>query len=74
MLQRLKRSHEAQRAGIVGGLEVLEEQATEEAGEDADRQKESGPTRDPPSAITREATARDDTVQMGMMPPAPTIP
>jgi hypothetical protein len=45
----------------------LEEQATEETGEDADRQKESGATRDPPRAIGREATARDDTVQMGMM-------
>jgi hypothetical protein len=67
MPQRLKRSHEPQRAGVVGGLEAVKEEATEETGEDADRQKESGATRDPPSAVGREATARDDTVQVRMM-------
>ena len=53
--------------GVVGGLEVLEEEATKEAREHAHRQKEAGSTRDPSRAIGREAAARDDTVQMRMM-------
>ena len=74
ILQRLEGSHEAQGASVVDGLQVLQEEATEEAGEHAHRQEEAGPTRDPAGAIRREAPARDDTMEMGMMPPAPTLP
>lgn len=65
--QRVQRAAQAEGARIIGGVEVLQEQATEQAREDPDGEKEPRATRDPASAVGREAAAWDDAMQMGMV-------
>src|SRR5271166_6358191 len=57
-----------------GGAQHLQEQVAEAAGEHADGQEEAGWTGDPARLIGRDAAAGDDTVQVRMVTPTPTIP
>lgn len=65
--ERGERSVETQRARVVGKLEGLQKEATEEPRENPHRQEEARPTGDPSRPIRRQATTGNDTVQMGMM-------
>src|SRR5438105_4848753 len=51
---------ELQPPGLVGGGEPFEEQATEQAREHPDGEKEAGPAGDPALAVWRKAAAGDD--------------
>ena len=57
-----------------GGAQLLEEQVPEAAGEHADRQEEAGWAGDPACLVGRDAAAGDDTVQVRVVTPTPTIP
>ena len=57
-----------------GGAQHLQEQVAEAVGEHADGQEEAGWTGDPARLIGRDAAAGDDTVQVRMVTPTPTIP
>src|SRR5215472_14556990 len=58
---------ELQSPGLVGGVQPIEEQATEEPGEDRNGEEEAGPAGDPVLAIGRDAASRDDDVDMRMV-------
>ena len=60
-------AEEAQGAGVEGGLQTFEEQAAEQPGERLDGQEEVRPAGDPARAIGREAAARHDAMDVGMM-------
>jgi len=70
----VERAGEVEPPGVECRLQRFEEETAEETGQDTDREEESRSTRDPPGAIRREAAAGDDTMEMRVMPPAPTIP
>jgi len=63
----VKRPEEVQLVGGEGGVERLEQQPPEEAREHAHGEEEPRSARDPPRTVEREAAAREDTVQMGMV-------
>ena len=65
---------ELQAAGIVRGGQPFQEQATEEAREHPDGEKEAGPAGNPALAVWREAAARYDDMGVRMVAPTPTIP
>jgi len=54
-------------AGVEGGLEVLEEQAPEQAREHADGEEEAGAAGDPMLAIRGDPAARNDAMEVGMV-------
>ena len=58
---------ELQSPDLVGGVQPLEEQATEEPGEDRNGEEKAEPAGDPTLAIGRDAASRDDDVGMRMM-------
>ena len=60
-------AEELQTAGGVCGGELVEEQPAEQAREHAHRQEEARPARDPALAVERDAAARHDHVDVGMM-------
>src|SRR5712691_699505 len=66
ILEWRQRSLKAEGPGVVRGLEVLEEEATEQAREHAHGQEESRAAGDPLRAVGRETAAWNHTVQMGM--------
>src|SRR6516164_2901256 len=72
--QSLQEGKEVQLALVKSRLQVIEEQASEEARQHPDRQKEARAAGDPTLTVRGEATARHHTMQMGMMSPARTIP
>ena len=59
-------AEEAQRAGVEGGRQPLQEQPAIEPGEHADGQEEPGPAGDP-TTVRRQAAARHDAVHMRVM-------
>ena len=65
--ERRKFAEEAEVASCEGRRQPLEEQPPEEARERLDRQKEVRAARDPARPVGREAAARDDAMEMGMM-------
>ena len=65
---------ELQSPGLVGGVQPVEEQATEEPGEDRNGEEKAEPAGDPALAIGRDAASRDDDVDMRMVAPTLTIP
>ena len=67
-------TEEAEAAGGMGGHELLQEQSPEQAGEHAHREEEARPARHPALAVERDAAARHDHVDVGMVAPTPTIP
>ena len=56
-----------QPAGIEGGLQLLQEQPTEQARQHPHRQKEAGSTGDPTPAVRRQAAAGDETMDVRMV-------
>ena len=60
-------AEEVQGAGVEGGGQTFEEQASEQPGERFDGQEEVWSAGDPARAIGREATARHDAVDVGMV-------
>jgi len=60
-------SAEDQLTGPEGLVESLKEQATEQAGQHANRQEEAGPAGHPTLAIGRQPAAGDDAVQVRMV-------
>jgi len=65
--ERRKFAEEAEVASCEGRRQPLEEQPPEQPRERLDRQKEVRTARDPARPIGREAAARDDAMEMGMM-------
>ena len=65
---------ELQAVGVVRGGQLFQEQATEEAREHPDGEKEAGPAGNPALAVWREAAARYDDMGVRMVAPTPTIP
>src|SRR5215468_2823819 len=59
-------AEEAEPAGCEGHVELGQEEAAEEPGEHAHRQKEAGATGDPAGAVEREATTRHDAMDMSV--------
>ncbi len=64
-------AEELQAAGLVGREQPLQEQPSEQAREHAHRQEEAGSARYPALAVERDATARHDHVDVGVMGHAP---
>ncbi|MFK4649796.1 hypothetical protein ABIF96_008426 [Bradyrhizobium ottawaense] len=60
-------AEEVQGAGVEGGGQTFEEQASEQPGERFDGQEEVWSAGDPVRAIGREAAARHDAVDVGMV-------
>lgn len=60
-------AEEVQGAGVEGGGQTFEEQASEQPGERFDGQEEVWSAGDPARAIGREAAARHDAVDVGMV-------
>ncbi len=58
---------EAQAPGAVGGRQLFQEQAPEQAREHAHGQEEAGPAGDPALAVGRDAAARHDAVDVRVM-------
>jgi hypothetical protein len=73
-LERLEGGEELELSGIEGLFAIGQEQATEQARQDANRQKEIRPAGNPTRPVERKATAGDNEVQVRMMAPTPTIP
>ena len=67
MLEGSEFAKEAQALLSIENEEFIEEQTTEQGGEDFDVDEEVISRGDPSITIEREATARDDEVHMGMM-------
>ncbi len=65
--QLLKRATKDERPFLVGLAQVGEVLLAEEPGEDADREKELRPGRDPAISVRGEPASWDDAVHMGMM-------
>ena len=65
---------ELQAAGLVRGGQLFQEQATEEAREHPDGEKEAGPAGNPALAVGRDAAARYDDMGVRMVAPTLTIP
>ncbi len=65
--QRCEIAEEVQGAGVEGGGQTFEEQASEQPGERFDGQEEVWSAGDPARAIGREAAARHDAVDVGMV-------
>ena len=63
----LQPAGEVQLSGLEGVLQRLEEDATEVARKDPDRQEEPGAAGNPAAAVVCEPPTRDDAVQMRMM-------
>ncbi len=57
-----------------GGAQLLQEQIAEAAGERTDGEEEARWASNPARLVGRDAAAGDDTVQVRMVTPAPTIP
>lgn len=60
-------AEEAQPSRIMGHSQFLQEAATKQARQHAHGQKEARPARDPACAVGRDATARHDAMQAGMV-------
>ena len=70
----LEGGKELELAVVKGGLEVIEEQAPEQAREHADRQEEARTAADPVLTVRGDAAARHHAMQMGVEQAARTIP
>ena len=66
-VERLQGIEEGQLAGQERLLQVLQKQPAEEARQHPDRKKEAWPAGDPSLATGRQAAARNDAVQVGVM-------
>ena len=65
--QGVERPAEVEVPRVESLLERVEQEATEQAGQHADREEEPWTAADPSSAIRGQATARDDAVEMRVM-------
>jgi hypothetical protein len=72
--ERSELAEELELSGLVSTGELLQDQPAEQAREDADVDKEVGPAGNPALTIKRDAAARYDHVDVGVMAPTPTIP
>ena len=72
--QRSQRSGESQFARVVELAETGDKLATEYPAEDLDREEEMGRRGDPAGVIGGQTAGRNDTVDMRMVTPPPTIP
>ena len=70
--ERGKRSEERQAAER--GLELVQEQSSEKLGKHLHREEEAWPAGDPARAIAGQAAAGDQTMNVRMVAPTPTIP
>jgi len=65
---------QAKLTGSEGGAQLADERVAKATGEHAHWQEEAGPAGDPARLVGRDAATRDDTVQVRMITPTPTIP
>jgi len=72
--QGLERSEELQLARVESLLQILQEQSTEQVGQHPHRQEEARAAGDPPGSIEGDSAARNDTMEVGMKAPTPTVP
>ena len=57
-----------------GSFQIRDEFGPEQTAEHLDRKQKLPATRNPAAAVGRDAATRDDTMEMGMMQAARTIP
>lgn len=60
-------AEELKLTGLMDGGELLQEQASEQSGQDPHGEEEAGSAGDPLLTVEGDSTAGDDTVGMGMM-------
>ncbi len=68
------RGEEVQLSSAEGLFQVVQEHAPEHPRQHPDRQKETRPAGNPTFAVRRDATARDEKMNMRVVTPTPTIP
>jgi hypothetical protein len=72
--QRFQGGKEPQFSSVKGSDQIFQEQAPEQTGQDPDGQEESERAGNPLCAVRRQTATGNDTMQVGMMTPTPTIP
>jgi hypothetical protein len=74
MRERCECSSQVQLAALEGGLQTGDELATKQAPQRGDGKEEAGVGSNPAGVIVGESASGNDTVDMGMKTPTPTIP
>ena len=74
ILKCLQRVEELQLAGLESLVEIFQKEPSEQTRQHAHREEKTGAAGDPATAIGRDSAARDNAVEMRMMPPTRTVP